>query len=147
MTQRLDLTPLRVQALSFEAHPATARMTDSSLFARFVAQQGTEKSWGCSESFTRAGTGCDLLQAIGERCGPRWTRGVSTPMQFVISLARRGRINVRAHHEYAGWTFSLEAEQSATHQWLIGQQPDCQARLSRTLGQSVRVLVIQERVQ
>lgn len=43
MTQRLDLTPLRVQALSFEAHPASARMTDSSLFARFVAQQGTEK--------------------------------------------------------------------------------------------------------
>lgn len=92
-----------------------------------------------------SGPDAGLVRALSEQLMPRMTWSGQWPLQFVIHLVRRGRINVCARYERHAWSLSLEAEQSATHQWLTSQQQHCQRRLTRKLGQSVRIQLMQER--
>ena len=81
-----------------------------------------------------SGTDFGLAHAMSEQLLPRVAVTGQSPLQFVICLARRGRIYVRARYERRAWSISLEAEQAGTRQWLIRQQQHCQQHLARTLG-------------
>lgn len=85
-----------------------------------------------------------LAQALSEALMPRATGGGPWPVQFVLDLAHRGRINVSASYEHHGWHITLRAQQSATRLWLARQQQPCQRRLVRRLGQLVRIQLVQE---
>lgn len=84
-----------------------------------------------------------LIQRLSDQLLARLGSGDHRPVQFVIDLARRGRVHVSARYERRVWTVSLGAEQAATSQWLAGQQQNCQLRLAHTLGQPVRVQLMQ----
>ena len=91
-----------------------------------------------------SGTDTGLAQAMSEQLLPRVAVTGQLPLQFMICLARRGRINVRARYERQAWSISLEAEQSGTRQWLARQQQHCQQSLARKLGQPVCIQLMQE---
>lgn len=92
-----------------------------------------------------SGTDTGLAQAMSEQLLPRVAVTGQLPLQFMICLARRGRINVRARYERQAWCISLEAEQSGTRQWLARQQQHCQQSLARKLGQPVSIQLMPER--
>ena len=92
-----------------------------------------------------SGTDTGLAQAMSEQLLPRVAVTGQLPWQFMICLARRGRINVRARYERQAWSISLEAEQSGTRQWLARQQQHCQQSLARKLGQPVSIQLMPER--
>lgn len=92
-----------------------------------------------------SGTDFGLAQAMSEQLLPRVAVTGQSPLQFVICLARRGRIYVRARYEGRAWSISLQAEQAGTRQWLIRQQQHCQQHLARTLGQPVSLQLMQAR--
>lgn len=92
-----------------------------------------------------SGTDTGLAQAMSEQLLPRVAVTGQLPLQFMICLARRGRINVRARYERQAWSISLEAEQSGTRQWLARQQQHCQQSLARKLGQPVSIQLMPER--
>jgi len=91
-----------------------------------------------------SGTDSGLARALSEQLLPRMAVTGQLPLQFVICLARRGRIIVRARFEPQGWGISLEAEQSGTRQWLARQQQHCQQSLARKLGLPVSIQLTQE---
>ena len=92
-----------------------------------------------------SGPDAGLMRTLSEHLMPRMAWVGQWPLQFVIDLARRGRINVSARYERHAWSISLQADQYATHQWLASQQQYCQRRLARTLGHPVWVQLMRER--
>lgn len=127
MFQPSGLTPAQVSFYGY-SNTDSAYKADSKLFADNLS-----------------GLDAGLVQALFEQLMPRMAWSGQWPLQFVIGLARRGRIKVSARYERYAWSISLEAEQYATHQWLASQQQYCQRRLARKLGHSVRIQLMQER--
>lgn len=127
MSQPSGLMPLQVPFYDYGSADSAVE-ADSKLFADNLS-----------------GPDAGLVRTLSEHLMPRMAWVGQWPLQFVIDLARRGRINVSARYERRAWSISLGADQYATRQWLASQQQHCQRRLARQLGQSVRVQVIQER--
>lgn len=128
MAQPSGLKPALLSFHDYQA-PATAPVSDadSQLFADNLS-----------------GIDSGLARAMSEQLLPRMAVTGQLPLQFVICLARRGRITVRVRFEPQGWGISLEAEQSGTRQWLARQQQHCQQSLARKLGQPVCIQLMQE---
>ncbi|MES2870941.1 MAG: type III secretion system HrpP C-terminal domain-containing protein [Pseudomonadota bacterium] len=139
MTQPIELKPARVPSRDYERdlRQAVASVADSQLFAGLMA--------GGTSRVSPSAADVRLAQAVSDQLLLRVSGASQWPIQFVIELARRGRVHVSARYERRVWTISLQAEQAATSQWLGEQQQSCQQSLARRLGQPVRVLLIPER--
>ena len=127
MSQPPGLKPVQVPCHDY-ATTASVAEADSTLFADNLS-----------------GADAGLVRTLSDHLMSRMARSGQWPLQFVIDLARRGRINVSARYERRTWSISLAADQYTTRQWLASQQQHCQRRLARQLGQPVRVQVMQER--
>lgn len=145
MTRPFEMNPSRMPARDYPSEPRQTAIcaADHQLFARFMVHGYPATPSGTRGLSPAADAG--LIQAVADQLLPYASGGGQWPMQFVIELARRGRVHVSARYERRVWAISLEAEQVATSQWLTNQQQVCQQSLARTLGQSVRVQVIPER--
>ena len=117
------------------------RVADSKLFNAFLAS-GVQGSLPDTRLANPADA-VEFAQAMSEQLMPRLGGSGHWPLQFVMCLARRGRIKVSARHEPQGWSIWLDAERADTCQWLAGQQQRCQQSLARRLGRPVRIELMQ----
>ena len=120
---------------------ACARATDSKLFCVLLAR-GSHAGPPATR-LSNLADACGFAYALSDQLVPRLGRIGHGPMQFVILLARRGRIRVSARHECQGWSIWLDAECRDTCRWLAGQQQRCQQAIAQRLGQPVRVQLLQ----
>ena len=116
---------------------AQMRLADSTLFNAFLARGS--RVCPPDTRLSHPSDGAEFIHALFERLRPLPVGSAHWPMQFVICLARRGRIKVSTRLERQGWSIWLAAERPDTRQWLVGQQQRCQQSLARRLGQPVRV--------
>lgn len=150
MSQPFELKPARILSRDY---PPPARQTavssvslvDSTLFARLMADGYGESPLSPKVSWSVPCADVGLIHAMAELLAPRLSGGGQWPMQFVINLARLGRINVSARYERRVWNIALEAEQTSTYEWLVNHQQVAQERLTQTLGAPVRVQLLLER--
>lgn len=141
MTELTVPAPQRVLGQYPRDSGVLRRVADSKLFSALLAPGGQ----GCSPD-TRPANPADaagFIDAMSEQLMPRLGGSGHWPMQFVMCLARRGRIKVSARHEPQGWSIWLDAERADTCQWLAGQQQRCQQSLACRLGRPVRVELMQ----
>lgn len=150
MSQPFELKPARIVSRDYQPQARQAAISsdslvDSRLFARLMADDYGEPSLRPQVSCSVPCADVGLIHAMAEQLAPRLSGGGQWPMQFVIELARLGRINVSARYERRVWNIALEAEQASTYQWLVNHQQITQERLAQTLGQPIRVQLFQER--
>lgn len=145
MTRPFELNSVCVPSRDYPRNPrqTVAPAADHQLFARLMGDGCEATPSGARGASSSADAG--LIPAVADQLLAHMSRGGQWPMQFVIELARRGRVHVSARYERRVWAISLEAEQVATSQWLVGQHHTCQQSLARTLGQPVRLQLMAER--
>ncbi|SEE14303.1 type III secretion system HrpP C-terminal domain-containing protein [Pseudomonas deceptionensis] len=142
MTELSVLTPQRADLRQYPRDSGPLRrIADSKLFNALLVPggQGSPPDTRLENTAQAA----EFAQAMSEQLMPRLGGSGHWPLQFVICLARCGRITVSARQERQGWSVWLDAERADTGQWLAGQLQRCQQSLARRLGQPVRLELMQ----